>query len=119
VKNCSFHRRPIKTCSWCKKWKKTYKYFRDLGKKDLTFYCVHLEHYRTGEKFSKVGLTSSSVEERFDVDMERFKISKYYEQVLPLYEAVTQETSVLYDLEVAGRLYCPKAKISGYTECFR
>ncbi len=43
-----------------------------------------------------------------------------WEEVLPLYEAVTQETNLLYYYQVLeGRRYKPKARLSGWTECIK
>ena len=114
---CRFHGEL--NCPWCRKWRKTFNYFKKRNCSELRLYCVDLEHYRTGERFYKIGLTSGTVEERFDEDMERFKLIVIAEQVLPMYEAVTNETRLLHKFHKEGRLYRPKARISGFTECFR
>jgi len=116
-RQCSFHRES--NCPWCAKWRKTFRYFKKRGCSELRLYCVELRHYRTGERFYKIGLTSGTIEKRFDKDMERFKLEIIAQQVMPLYEAVTEETNKLFKFHKEGRLYRPKAKISGHTECFR
>lgn len=85
----------------------------------MRLYCVKLTHYRTGETFYKIGLTADTVERRFDQELERFSMEIVHEHTFPLYEAVTKETELLYKFHCQGRSYVPKAKISGYSECFR
>jgi len=116
-RQCSFHNEA--NCPWCAKWRKTFRYFKKRGSSKLRLYCVDLRHYRTGERFYKVGLTTGTVEKRFDEDQERFELKIVKEQEMPLYEAVSKETELLYGFYKEGRLYRPKARISGYTECFR
>jgi hypothetical protein len=106
-------------CGWCAKWRDTYSYFKKRKCKKLTIYCVRLTHYRTGEQFYKVGLTSTTVQSRFERDEERFKIEILKTKELPLYEAVALETKTLYDKFKAGLKYYPKARISGHTECYK
>jgi hypothetical protein len=116
-KACKFHQEY--KCPWCRKWRKTFNYFRKRNCSELRLYCVELTHYRTGECFYKVGLTSGTVAKRFDEDQERFSLIELNEKLLPIYEAVTKETNLLFKLHNEGRLYRPKARISGYSECFR
>ena len=78
-----------------------------------------MEHYRTREKFYKVGLTTGTVEQRFNLDMERFKVKTINQEIHSVYEAVTIETETLYRMYKEKRTYRPKARFSGWTECFR
>lgn len=119
MRNCKFHSNyEAGKCKWCKRWRKTYNYFKARGCKKLTFYWIIMEHYRTGETFQKVGLTSQTVEQRFDHDLERFKMTVKHTREFPLYAAVTYENHTLHQLEKDGRLYNPKARIGGWSECF-
>ena len=122
--NCFRHpTEPKKGCRWCKSWYQTYNYFKaEILKNNLehvlTLYCVKMTHYRTGEKFYKIGLTSKSVDERFDDLRERFIVDVEWNCVYPLYHAVTHEKELLYKYQVTeGRKYIPKAKFNGQSEC--
>lgn len=119
MSNCKFHKdQPKGHCKWCKRWHKTFKYFKKKGCENLTYYWVVMEHYSTGESFSKIGLTSKTVEQRFKDDSERFKIDIMKTKVIPLYAAVTIENHALHAIEREGRKYNPKSRISGWSECF-
>jgi len=109
----------VQDCKYCKKWRDTFNYFKERKCSKLTIYCAEFTHYRTGEKFYKIGLTSKSTEERFDELRERFDINIRWEVKADLYEAVSKETELLYDVQIRqGRYYEPQAKFSGMSECF-
>lgn len=119
MSSCKFHSdQEQKNCKWCRRWHKTYKYFKDRGCRKLYYYWITLEHYRTGEAFQKIGLTSKSIEKRFERDLERFRIIPQLVTEYPLYTAVTVENHILHQLHLTDRLYNPKARISGWSECF-
>ncbi len=85
----------------------------------MAVYCAEFTHYRTDEKFYKIGLTSRSTDQRFDELRERFDIKIKWEVKADLYAAVSKETELLYDTQIKQRrLYKPKAKFSGQSECF-
>lgn len=110
----------VQDCKHCKKWRDTFNYFKKLKCSKLTIYCAEFKHYRTGEKFYKIGLTSKSTEERFEELRERFLINIRWEVKADLYDAVSKETELLYDVQIRqGRKYVPKCKrFEGFTECF-
>ena len=110
----------VQDCKYCKKWRDTFKYFKERNCSHLTVYCAEFKHYRTGETFYKIGLTSKTTEERFDELRERFDVKIRWEVKANLYEAVSKEVNLLYDVQVKqGRAYELKAKkFSGYTELF-
>ena len=116
---CKFHiLEDRKGCKFCSKWRQTFRQFKRTKCSSLKLYCVKLTHYRTGEQFYKIGLTSQTIERRFNETMERFYLEVEWEVTLSLYDAVCQETNLLYHYQVIkGRKYIPKAKIVGYTEC--
>lgn len=117
--NCKYHSDQSRSnCHWCRRWHKTYRYFRDLKAKELNYYWIIMKHYKTGESFQKIGLTMKEVEERFKEDSERFSIQTMLVRKLPLYAAVTIENHVLHQLHLQKRNYNPKARLSGWTECF-
>lgn len=118
---CKFHTLEEKNkCKFCAKWRQTYSRFKKLGRSNIRLYCIKLVHYRTHEWFWKIGITSQTIEDRFDETMERFYLQTEWEVILPLYDAVTEETSMLYDIQIVqNRKYAPIAKFSGHTECFR
>jgi hypothetical protein len=118
---CGFHPKlEQQECSYCTKWRKTFKYFKERNCSHLTLYCAELTHYRTKEKFYKIGLTSKTTDQRFDETRERFDVKIQWEVKTGLYSAVTKETTLLYSTQVdQGRRYKPKAQFSGQTECFK
>jgi hypothetical protein len=110
----------VQDCKHCTKWRETFKYFKKRNCSHLTIYCAQFKHYKTEEMFYKIGLTSKTTDQRFDELRERFDIKIKWEVKANLYEAVSKEIELLYDVQVKqGRLYVPKAKkFSGSTECF-
>ena len=118
---CKFHvQENYKNCKFCRKWRQTYRYFKKKRRSNLNLYCVKLLHYRTHEWFWKLGLTSQTLEKRFDETMERFHVTVEWEVSLPMKQAVTKETNLLYYYQVLqGRKYIPKARLKGYTECIK
>ncbi len=117
---CHFHpTEDRQDCKYCKKWRDTFKYFKERNCSHLTVYCAEFTHYRTQEKFYKIGLTSKSTDERFDELRERFDIKIHWEVRTDLYNAVTKEVNLLYSTQIKQRRkYEPKAKFSGQSECF-
>ena len=117
---CSFHPEFKKQeCHYCTKWRKTFKYFKERNCSHLTLYCAELTHYRTKEKFYKIGLTSKTTDQRFDETRERFVVKIQWEVKTDLYRAVCRETTLLYSTQIKqGRKYNPQALFGGKTECF-
>lgn len=93
-------------------------YFSRLKVTVLTLYWVKMTHYRTKEAFYKVGVTSGTLDKRFDEDLERFDIEVIKTKVLPMHKAVKAEATILKRMEDTGRTYKPKVHFNGSTECF-
>ncbi len=117
---CSFHILENKQeCKYCHSWRQQFSNFKQKKVSQLTLYCVQLTHYRTEEEFYKLGVTSQTLDERFDKTRERFRVDPIWEVTAPLYEALAKESQMLYDVQVLqDRKYTPKAIFSGYSECF-
>jgi hypothetical protein len=117
---CKFHINENKQeCKYCHSWRHAFRSFKKRNTSHLTLYCVQFTHYRTEEWFYKIGVTSQSVDERFDKDRERFDIKVIWEVRTEMYEALSKESQMLYDLQVLqGRKYNPVALFSGSSECF-
>lgn len=117
---CKHHiKENAQECKYCHSWRQQFRNFKKKKVSHLTLYCVQVTHYRTEEWFYKIGVTSQTLDERFDKTRERFRIDPVWEVRAPLYDALVKESQMLYDLQVLqGRRYEPRAFFSGRTECF-
>lgn len=109
-------------CPTCSKEKRLGGYTEELFRvkpqiKELPGILYFIKFESASETFYKIGITSRTVEERFNKkgDVAHYSIEVVKTRVVTLYEAYQLEQQILHDFQHLK--YTPQKWFSGWTEC--